>query len=432
MIRSAKLIAAVLPALLCTTAPLSGQDLPMASPESVGLSSGRLGHLDRVIDRHIEEDLLAGVVVLVARRGRVAYLRAAGMQDREAGIPMREHTILRIASMTKPITSVAVMILYEEGHFRLSDPVSTYLPAFEEMRVLADSADASHPLAERATVPAERPITIRDLLTHTSGLTYQWDRDLGDGYANAGITHGLVSDPDPLSSDIPRLAELPLRHHPGERWTYGLSVDVLGYLVETISGRSLPVFLRERIFEPLGMRDTQFRVAADQASRLSAAYTVGEDGNLRQLGEEVVHGSGTIYSAGYPTDEQHRFFSGGGGLTSTVPDYFRFAQMLLNEGELGGVRILSAKSVELMTTDHVGELLENGGFGLGVSVTRSLAESGELDSPGSFGWASFWYGVFFVDPVEEMVGISIANQHPAGAATLHSRFGILARQAIVK
>ena len=431
MIRTAKRTAPVIPALLLALAPLSAQELPVVPPESVGLSSERLDHLDRAIDRHIEEGRLAGVVTLVARGGRVAYLRAAGMQDREAGIPMDERTIFRIASMSKPITSVAVMVLYEEGHFRLDDPVADYLPAFEDMRVLAD-ADTSLPLADRATVPADRPITIRHLLTHTSGLAYQWNPTLGDAYADAGITHGLVSDPDPLSADIPRLASLPLLHHPGERLTYGLSVDVLGYLVETVSGRPLPEFLRERIFEPLGMHDTQFKVAEDQAARLSAAYTITEDGSLRQLGEETVHGSGTIYSAGYPTDDEHRYFSGGAGLTSTVPDYFRFARMLLNGGELDGVRILSPKTVELMTTDHVGDLLGTTGFGLGVYVTRSLSESGELGTPGTFGWGSFWYGTFFVDPVEAMIGISIANLHPSGDATLHSRFGILARQAIVK
>lgn len=384
MIRFLKRSGLLLAAFFVVTRVAVAQDLNLVAPESVGLSSERLARLDRLVDRQIEEDLLAGAVVLLAREGEVAYLRAAGMQDRAAGEPMQQETIFRIASMSKPITSVAVMMLYEEGHFRLGDPVSDYIPAFEDMRVLADSADPSKPLEERATVEAERPITIRHLLTHTSGLAYQWNPQLGEAYEEAGITHGLVGDEDPLSEDIPRLAEFPLLHQPGEAWTYGLSVDVLGYLVEKVAGRPFPEFLQERIFGPLGMDHTQFHLTEEEEPLLSAAYTVGKDGGLRQLGDEIVQGSGTIYSAPYPTSDAHRYFSGGGGLTSTVPDYFRFAQMLLNGGELGGVRILSPKTVELMTTDHVGSLLESNGFGLGFGITRSLAEKGELGSPGTF------------------------------------------------
>jgi CubicO group peptidase (beta-lactamase class C family) len=413
-----------------STLSVTAQEISTVEPEEVGLSSDRLQNLTRVIDRNIEEDWLAGSAVLIARDGEIAYLNAAGMQDREAGIPMKENTIFRIASMTKPITSTAVMMLYEEGHFLLSDPVSKFIPAFEDVRVLADS-DGSN--SDPATVPAENPITIQDLLTHTSGLVYHWNNDLGPIYNKNGITHGLIGDENTLAEDIPKLADLPLLHQPGEKWTYGLSIDVLGYLVEVVSGMPLDEFFRTRIFEPLGMDDTQFHVSPEQESRLAAAYTVGPDENLKRLGDETVKGDGAnIYGASYPLQENHRFLAGGAGLTSTVPDYFKFCQMMLNGGELNGVRLLSPKTVELMTTDHVGDLLGNMGFGYGFGITRNLAEGGELGSPGSYFWGSFWYGTFFIDPAENMIGISVAQKHPGGEATLNNKFGVLARQAIVE
>ena len=405
--------------------------LTVTSPEEVGLSSDRLIHLTREIDRNIREGQLAGNVVLIARDGKIAYLNAAGMQDLEENIPMKENTIFRIASMTKPITTTAVMMLYEEGRFLLSDPVSKYIPAFEDVRVLADSENS--PNSELATVPAENPVTIRDLLTHTSGLAYHWNNRLGSIYNENGITHGLISDNDSLAVDIPKLAKLPLLHEPGEQWTYGLSIDVLGYLIEVVSGMPLDQFFNTRIFKPLGMENTQFHVSQEQESRLAAAYTVGDDGKLKRIDDEPVQGPGaTKYAAYYPLNKNHRFLAGGAGLTSTVFDYYKFCQMILNGGELNGTRLLSPKTVELMTTDHVGDLLPNMGFGYGFGITRDLAEGGELDSPGSFGWGSFWYGTFFIDPAENMIGISIAQKHPAGGATLNNKFGILARQAIIE
>lgn len=408
--------------------PLS---LTVTPPEEVGLSSDRLKHLSREIDHNIEEGHLAGSVVLIARDGEIAYLNAAGMQDLEENIPMKENTIFRIASMTKPITTTAVMMLYEEGRFLLNDPVSKYIPAFEDARVLADSENSSN--SDPATKPAENPVTIRDLLTHTSGLTYHWDNRLGSIYNDNGITHGLISDMDSLAEDIPKLAQLPLIHEPGEQWTYGLSIDVLGYLVEVVSGMPLDDFFKTRIFHPLGMDNTQFHVSPEQESRLATAYTVGNDGTLKRIEDEPVTGDGANrYAAYYPLNENHRFLAGGAGLTSSVLDYYKFCQMILNGGELNGKRLLSPKTVELMTTDHVGDLLPNMGFGYGFGITRNLAEEGELDSRGSFGWGSFWYGTFFIDPAENMIGISVAQKHPAGGATLNNKFDILARQAIVE
>lgn len=433
MINTIRKIIYVLGAVLFISKILFAQDLRRSEPADLGLSAERLKHLDRVIQEHIDQELLAGCVALVARDGNIAYLNAAGMQDREANVPMKQNTIFRIASMSKPITSVAVMMLYEEGRFRLSDPISKYIPAFENARVLANADGGSGSSSGMTTVPARQPITIRHLLTHTSGLGYQWTDELGELYYENDITHGLVEDENTLAEDIPELAKMPLLFHPGEQYNYSLSVDVLGYLVEVVSGMSLDRFLDERIFTPLGMDDTFFHVPKDKQSRLSAAYTVGDDGGLKRLRDEpVLEGGTTLYSATYPSEPKHRFLSGGAGLCSTVPDYFRFTSMLLNDGELDGVRLLSPKTVELMTTDHVGDLLENNGFGLGFGVTRSLAESGELDSVGKYYWGSFWYGTFFIDPTEDLIGICIAQKHPGGDATLNSLFGALVYQALVE
>ncbi|WP_310684128.1 serine hydrolase domain-containing protein [Aliifodinibius sp. S!AR15-10] len=416
-----------------TYAQETAETLTVVEPEQVGLSSERLQHLSGEINHNIENELLAGSVVLIARDGEIAYLDASGMQNREVGVAMNENTIFRIASMTKPITSVAVMMLYEEGHFQLGDPVSDYISAFKDMRVLADSSNEDA-TGNPPTVPANNPITIRHLLTHTSGLlAYGGNPVIEKMSREKGITSGLTTDSNTLAEDIPKLATLPLEHHPGEDWTYGMSVDVLGYLVEVVSGMTLDRFFKKRIFEPLGMSNTQFHVSSQQESRLAATYTVAEDGGLQRLGSDK--GQASLPNVGpgtYPTDDEHRFLAGGAGLTSTVPDYYRFTQMLLNGGELDGVRLLSPKSIELMITDHVGDRLEDMGFGLGFSVTRSLSERGELGSVGTFGWGSFWYGTFFIDPAENMIGISVAQKHPAGGATLNEKFGILARQAIVE
>jgi len=410
-------------ALLCATA--GGQGLPAAKPEEVGLSSQRLGRLDAFLRESVEKERAAGIVAVVARRGKVVYSGSIGMADREAGRPMRSDTIFRIASMTKPVTSVAVLILYEEGRFLLGDPVSKYIPEFKAPKVLARNDDGS-----RTLVPAKREITILDLLIHTSGLTYQWDAVLGKKYAEAGITHGLLQDDDTIADDVKALARIPLLHHPGEDWTYGLSVDVLGYLVEVLSGKPLDRFFQERIFEPLGMKDTHFFLPPEKVDRLAAVYGPKEGGGLRRLGEDRIEQGAFVYTTSYPYEGPRTHFSGGGGLCSTVIDYTRFAQMLANGGALDGARILSRKTVELMAADHAGERSENQGFGLGVSVTRSLAEAQKPTSIGAFGWGGFWRTGFFIDPKEELVGVVMAQLHPAAELPLSDRFTVLAYQAI--
>ncbi|MEA3224439.1 MAG: serine hydrolase domain-containing protein [Planctomycetota bacterium] len=401
------------------------QGLAETTPRSVGLSQERLAGITALMQKNVDERMLGGAVAVVARRGKVAYLESVGKQNIETGVDMSTNTIFRIASMTKPITSVAVMILYDDGLIRLNDPVSKYIPEFDKPTVLRPGQEG------RKTVPARRKITIKHLLTHTSGLTYHWNARLGSLYKEAGITHGLLQDDSVLGEKMKKLARIPLLHQPGEAWTYGLSVDVLGRVVEVASGKTLEEFLEERIFEPLAMKDTHFFIPDEKMSRLAAVYAPRFDGGLRRLGSKSVEEGSLVYSADHPYAGQRKYFSGGGGLCSTIGDYLRFSQMLLNEGELDGKRLLKRRTVRLMIKDHVGKLSKDQGFGLGVSVTRDAVESGGLDSVGSFGWGGFWYTTFFVDPDKKMIGICMGQLHPSGDATLNKEFKGLVYKALL-
>lgn len=417
--RSALLYASI---TLIAFSPLAfGQGLPKASPRSVGLSQDRLDRITAVMQKHVDDGMLAGAVALVAREGKAAYVQSVGMQDREKKIEMKPDAIFRIASMSKAITSVAVMMLYEEGKFQLKDPVSKFIPEFAEVKVLA---------AQDGVVPAKRPITIRHLLTHTSGLTYQWDTRVGAQYAEAGITHGLIQDGDLLADDMKKLARIPLVHQPGEAFTYSLSTDVLGRVVEVASGMPFDEFLQTRIFEPLRMKDTGFRLPKEKVSRLAAVYAPDANGGLKRLPDGVIGEGSMKASVTYPYEGTHNYCSGGGGLCSTVPDYARFIQMMVNGGELDGVRLLSRKTVEMMSCDQVGELGPGTGFGLGFGVTRNLRE-GELTSVGAYRWGGYWYTTFFIDPAEKMIGVCMAQISPSGQATLNDQFEALAHQAII-
>ncbi|MFC1636439.1 serine hydrolase domain-containing protein [Planctomycetota bacterium] len=402
-----------------------GQGLPKTTPESVGLSQERLGDITRLMQTHVDEKKLAGAVALVARHGKIAYLQSIGKQDIEANIDMDTNTIFRIASMTKPITSVAVMILYDDGLIQFDDPVSKYIPEFSKPTVLARGQK------KKDVVPAEHEITIKHLLTHTSGLTYQWDELLGPLYKKAGITHGIVQDDSVLAEKMKKLARIPLLHNPGEAWTYGLSVDVLGRVIEVSSGKTLEEFFEQRIFKPLGMKDTHFFIPREKMTRLAAVYAPKQAAGLKRLGSELIVEGPFVYSADHPYKGQRKYFSGGGGLCSTITDYLRFSQMLLNGGELDGRRLLKQTTVQLMTSDHVGHMKKDEGFGLGVSVARNSQESKGLDCIGSFGWGGFWYTTFFVDPRKEMIGICMGQLHPNGGATLNGRFKSLVYQAVV-
>ena len=412
--------------LMVLTVSAFSHDLPMVEPEAVGLSTERLSRIDKVMETHVAQQKIAGGVTLLARHGKIAHLGAYGMMDVEAGKPMTPDTIFRIASMTKPITSVAVMMLYEEGHFRLHEPVSKFIPAFKEMQVLPseDAEDSAQP------VPATQQITIWNLLTHTSGLTYHWNERLGPQYNDANITHGLIQDESTLAEKMKVLATIPLLYQPGAEFEYGMSIDLLGYLVEVVSGMSLDQFFSERIFKPLGMEDTHFFIPETKRERLATVYERTKDGPIVRTSEEPAVDGLLIYSTDYPYKGPRTYFSGGGGLVSTASDYARFALMMLNGGELDGVRLLSRKTVELMTTDQLARMDVNYGFGLGFGVVRNESDLREIGSVGAYAWSGFFFTNFFIDPQEQMIGIFMCQLHPAGGLDLGGRIRILSYQAI--
>ena len=413
--------------LICLSiaAAAFAQDLPMAKPESVGVSSERLERIGTAVQRSIDEKRIAGAITLVARRGRVVWLKPQGMMDREASKPMRPDTMFRICSMTKPITSVAVMMLNEEGHFLLEDPISKYLPEFKNPKVLIQpSSGAAY------TIPAAREITIRDLLRHTSGLSYHWNDRLGPLYAAANVAHGLLPYDGTIEDNVKRLAGVPLLFNPGDRWEYSLGVDVLGRLVEVVSGKALDEFFRTRIFEPLGMKDTYFYPPENKLERLATAYTFYAEKGLNRFPDTPITEGSFVYSADYPYRGAKKLFAGGAGLTSTAADYARFCQMMLDGGKAGSTRLLSRKSIELMTQDQLGKISPDQGFGLGFGVEGEKVPLSELGSPGEFNWGGFFYTAFSIDPKEQMIVIFMAQLHPTGDLSLDRRVNALAYQAI--
>lgn len=401
------------------------QDLPSAKPESVGLSSDRLERIATVIQHDIDEKRIAGAVTLVVRRGKVAWFKAQGMSDHEAAKSMPTDAMFRICSMTKPITSVAVMMLYEEGKFLLEDPVSKYLPEFKNPKVLVKPA-TGQPYA----IPATKEITIRDLLRHTSGITYQWNDDLGPMYEKANVASGLLQYDGTIADSVKQLAALPLLFNPGDKYEYSLGVDVLGRLVEVVSGKPLDKFFQTRIFEPLGMTDTYFFLPESKRDRLATAYTYYPDKGLNRFPDTPIREGSFVYSADYPSRGPKKLFSGGAGLVSTAMDYARFCQMMLDEGKLGTTRLLSRKSIELMTHDQLGKISQDMGFGLGFGVDGVKAPLSELGSVGAYAWGGFFYTEFSIDPKEQMVVIFMAQLHPTGDLTLNRQVHELAYQAI--
>src|SRR5215467_11173682 len=401
------------------------QDLPTAKPESVGLSSERLERIATTIQHNIDSKRIAGAVTLVVRHGKVAWFRAQGMADREAGKPMPPDEMFRICSMTKAITSVAAMMLYEEGKFLLEDPVAKYLPEFKNPKVLVKPASG-----QPYTTPATKEITIRDLLRHTSGLTYGWNADLGPMYEKANVASGLLEYDGTIGDSVKRLAGLPLLFQPGDRFEYSLGVDVLGRLVEVISGKPLDQFLRERIFAPLGMNDTYFFVPDNKLGRLAAAYTYSPENGLNRFPDSPIREGSFVYSADYPNRGPRKLFSGGAGLVSTAMDYARFCQMMLDEGKVGSVRLLSRKTVELMTHDQLGKIGRDQGFGIGFGIEGVKGPLSDLGSVGEYNWGGFFYTGFTVDPKEQMIVIFMAQLHPTGDLTLDKQVNELAYQAI--
>ncbi len=364
--------------------------LPRATPEDIGLSTAGLARLGRVMQGEVERGLVPGAVALIARRGQLAYFESFGRRDPASGASMARDSIFRIYSMTKPIVSVAAMMLWEEGRFLLSDPIAKYLPELGNVRVAVEQG------ADIGQVDAERPITIQDLLRHTSGLTYEFR---GNGPVHKMYTAARIYSRDQTNADqVERLGKLPLLHQPGTKWEYSRSTDVVGRLIEVLSGISLGQFLQQHLFAPLGMADTAFHVPVPLQARLAEGFAKDpETGSGVQL----------INVKSAP-----KFESGGGGLVSTAADYARFLQMLLSLGRLDGVRYLSRKTIELMTSDHLGRitgapdlLLPGYGFGLGVAVRL---QPGIAHVPGSVG-QYFWGGLagttFWVDPAEQLFAI---------------------------
>ena len=380
---------------------LRAGQVPPGSPEDVGLSSERLGRIHEAIERHVDAGNITGAVTLVARRGRIAHFEAHGLMDLDSETPMRKDAAFRIMSMTKPITAVAVLMLLEEGRIRLGDPVSTFLPEFAEMTVVAGaqgadagSADAGPGAgADPATAPAQREITIRDLLTHTSGMVRNAER----------------TPDDSLETYVPKLAKVPLEFQPGADWAYsGLAgPDVLARIVEIVSGQRYDVFVRSRIFEPLGMRDTMYFPSDELRPRLVTLYRITPEGFEKDPDPDRI--SSKVY------------FSGGAGLVSTASDYVQFAQMLANGGELNGKRLLSPRTVELMASDHVDGMFngklgfpERGvGFGLQVAIVEDHVGAGWRIPDGSFGWLGAYGTQVWVNPREELVTlVMMQNLNP--------------------
>jgi CubicO group peptidase (beta-lactamase class C family) len=401
------------------------QDLPVGKPVAVGLSSERLERIGTAVQHEIDDKRIAGAVTMVVRHGRVAWFKSQGMMDREAGKAMQSDAMFRICSMTKPISSVAVMMLYEEGRFLLDDPVSKYLPEFKNPKVLVKPAKG-----EPYSIPATKEITIRDLLRHTSGITYQWNEDLGPMYESAGVASGLLQYDGTIGDSVKHLAGLPLLFNPGDKFEYSLGLDVLGRLVEVVSGKPLDEFFRTRIFEPLGMKDTYFFPPDNKVDRLATAYTYYPDKGLNRFPDSPIKEGSFVYSADYPSRGPKKLFSGGAGLVSTAMDYARFCQMMLDGGKVGNTRLLSRKSVELMTHDQLGKIGPDQGFGLGFGVDGVKEPLSELGSVGEFNWGGFFYTGFNIDPKEQMIIIFMAQLHPTGDLRLDREVDVLAYQAI--
>jgi CubicO group peptidase (beta-lactamase class C family) len=408
------------PAARAHAAAQAPSSLPTAKPEDVGVSSERLERLDRTVQQYVDEGKVAGVVTLVARKGQVVQFGAYGKRDVESGSPMAKDAIFRIASMSKAITSVAIMMLMEEGKLTIADRLSKFIPQYKNTTVAVEYRDGTSARPVVVTVPAKREITIRDLLTHTSGVSYGAGL-VEDQYKAANIHGWYFADKnEPIGPVIERLAALPFNSQPGEKYVYGFNTDILGVVVERASGMSLDEFFRTRIFTPLKMTDTHFFLPPEKRDRLVTVYGYNDAGKLERM-PNPRNGQGDY------VDGPRVCFSGGAGLLSTASDYARFLQMLLNGGELDGVRLLSPKTIELMTSNHIGSLMQEGkfGFGLGFEITEHVGRAGRPGSVGEFGWGGAYHTQMWVDPQEQLVVVYMTQTLPSGSLDLQPRFRAL-------
>lgn len=407
-------------ALLLSVSCTESNELQQASPETVKMSPDRLLRIDRMLQESIDSNYVAGAVGFIARDGKIIYNKAFGVTSPDTKTPMTTDAIFRIASQTKAIVSIGLMMLYEEGKFLLDDPVSKYLPEFANPKVLDqyNETDTTY-----TTVPAAREITIRHLLTHTSGIEYA---GIGSArmraiYAKAGIPGGFGTDQAVIGDKMKALGSLPLLHNPGERYTYGLNVDVIGYLIEVLSGEKLDKYLSTRLFIPLGMNDTYFYLPQDKAGRLVEVNSEDNKRHVRGIPQEAVN---------YPLING-TYFSGGAGLSSTTLDYAKFLQMLLNDGEYNGHKLLSRRTVDLITCNQIGELfVGKNKFGLGFEITTAEGQAILGISEGSFQWGGYFGTTYWADPKERIVGLLFMQQAPLSHGEIQNKFKAMVYQAL--
>ena len=402
---------------------LIAEKVRLAKPESVGVSSERLKRIDELVARKLESGELVGAVSLVARRGEIVHFNAAGYADAEAKKPMQRDTIFRIFSMTKAITTTAAMMLYEEGHYQLFDPVEKYLPELAGVKVYVETDDGNGQLEE-----PRRPMTIADLMMHTSGLTYGI---FGNSEVDKKVRAANLLDRNSTTREmVEKLGKLPLFAHPGEHWQYGVSTDVLGELVTRVSGKPLDEFFAELIFKPLEMVDTGFSLPEENLDRFPVNYRWGLDGK-REIAEAAAT---STYLKKKP------FLSGGGGLVGSTTDYLKFCQMILNGGEFGGQRLLSPKSVQLMGSNHIRDhvmpesgvrLGDGNGFGLGFRVRLDVPDTRQLGSPGTISWGGVASTMYFIDPKEELIGLIMTQKLPTDLR-IRDEFTVAVYQSLIE
>jgi CubicO group peptidase (beta-lactamase class C family) len=400
------------------------QNLTIApKPEEVGMSSARLKLLDNLLQDYVSTQKVPNAVAFIARKGKIVYYKAFGQSNTETKTPVKRDDIFRNASQSKAIASTAVMMLWEEGKFSLDEPISRYIPEFKNPKVLIrlNLSDTTY-----TTEPAKSEITIRQLLTHTSGLDYAniGSPDFKAIYAKAGVPSGIGNHQSTIGEKMKILGGLPLKHHPGAAYTYGLNCDVLGYLVEVLSGMSFDQFLQTRIFKPLGMNDTYFYLPSDKHKRLVAVHR-SVNGKYEVIKDKIFDG----VNPEYPT-LKGTYFSGGAGLSGTIEDYAKFLQMFLNKGEYNGTRLLSRKTVELMLTQQIQSPLTNQ-FGLGFGLETDVNDHLNPDSKGSFSWGGAFSTTYWADPKESIVALVYTNIYGSSSHDLRNRFKALVYQAII-
>ncbi|MFT4804029.1 MAG: CubicO group peptidase (beta-lactamase class C family) [Psychroserpens sp.] len=403
---------------------LNGQELEKTLPEEVGVSSERINNLTNVLQEYVNESKISGAVALIVRKNKIIYFNSVGMSDFENNKVMEKDAIFRIASQTKAIVSAGIMILQEEGKLLISDPLWNYIPEFKETKVAVPNEVGGYEI-----VKANRAITLRDLLTHTAGIGYGGGV-AADLWKEAKIQGWYFADRnEPILETVKRMGSLPFDAQPGEQFVYGYSTDILGAVIEVVSGQTLASFLQDQILDPLDMKDTYFYLPENKKNRLATVYSSGKDGIERTLKK------GTMVSQGAYVEGPKMSYSGGAGLLSTAMDYAKFLQMTLNGGTYSGKRILSRKSIELMTTNHLDKASfdkgDGTGFGLGFSVLQNLGLRGQMGSVGEYGWGGAYHSTYWVDPQEELVVVYFTQLIPAQNIDDHGKLRVQVYQAII-